>query len=664
MYVERLVVSNFRHIRNAEFGPFREPPDLGELIVLAGPNGGGKSSVLELLSYGLTSRYSWQYYQSRKITEHSFAIRIGLTPQEVEELCEEDSKPEVCDYAKKERGYWMQVNMPDIIDPSLQTTNERVHGLVSRRFQSFTRKLGFFIRSDRGYGAREYDRRHLFNWRRRLEPNYFNSISYNQTTQQYTDMYDFLVEQSYHYVYQLGLHHKNLDQGVVSQKPVDPLTAYNDLLGRLFPGYSFVEASGEDLSLRVRLPTGDMIPFQDMSSGEKEVFFILSFFIRHSISNSIIVIDEPELHLHPELARKLIKLMRGIKPKNQLWCATHSAELVDESGRERTFFLRASDDRTRMECIPATAEGAELQLLRDMFGYSGYIGVSRKIVFSEGTESSADRKTFANLFRELSEGVRIIPVGSVNNLYGINRAILALLEADVARCEFYLIRDRDYLSDDRIAKHRSSAPGRMFVLSRYHIENYLLDEELIADVLRRIFQRIASPQDVRRHLLSIARERSAVYLRDLVACRFGELYQSEDLSVGNHSANLAAVDARGELRAEVLDPLKNALTTRYREVNAEVSQRISEGKAETIFETCVAMVKSALQESSEEWKSLFPGRDILRTYSLQNGLGNWPALQNILLDRLAQGEHALVPELREIIRAIERGRDDPTTPST
>ena len=34
-------------------------------------------------------------------------------------------------------------------------------------------------------------------------------------------------------------------------------------------------------------------------------------------------------------------------------------------------------------------------------------------------------------------------------------------------------------------KHRLKAPERLFVLDRYHIENYLLEEELIAEFMRR-----------------------------------------------------------------------------------------------------------------------------------------------------------------------------------
>ena len=504
MYIKRMVVGNFRQMQNVEFGPFREPSKRGELIVLAGPNGSGKSSALELLSFGLANRYSWQYYQSRQIVDHRFAIQVGLTGPELTSLAEEYKDDPAVVYGQKHHGYWYEVNFQEVLNPEERKKNERLHGLVSRQFQNFTRKLGFFLRPDRGYGARSYNQRQLFSWKKRLTPQHFNNISYAQSNQQYEDMYDFLVEQSYHHIYELGLYQKQIDKAEATVKPMDPLASYSDLLGRLFPGYSFVDTSADNLVLQVRLPTGNVVPFQDLSSGEKEVFFILSFFIRHDIEDSVLVIDEPDLHLHPELARRLVNFMRTIKPRNQIWCATHSAELIDEAGRERTFFLRASEDRQQCICKPATEEGSETEILRDLFGYSGYVGISKKVVFTEGNAASADRKTFSQVLPNLSEQIRIIPVGGHQNLYRVNRAVLSLLESNFAKCQFFLIRDRDYSSEAALEKYRKLAPGRLFVLSRYHIENYLLDDELIASVLDRVYQRHLEPSAVRDECRRIA----------------------------------------------------------------------------------------------------------------------------------------------------------------
>jgi recombinational DNA repair ATPase RecF len=154
MFIEKMRVSSFRQIQDAEFGSFHEPTDYSELIVLAGPNGSGKSSVLELLSYGLTSRYSWQYHQARTLSAHSFAIRIGLTQSEINVLESASQDPQLIQYLKEKRGYWLEVNMPEVLKPDEMQINQVLHNMVSAQFQNFTRKLGFFLRADRGYTAR------------------------------------------------------------------------------------------------------------------------------------------------------------------------------------------------------------------------------------------------------------------------------------------------------------------------------------------------------------------------------------------------------------------------------------------------------------------------------------------------------------------------------
>jgi predicted ATPase len=637
LFIEHLRVDRFRHLRTLEFGPFRAPSKIGELIVLAGQNGGGKSSILELLALGLATRYSYQYYQARQMADYSFAIKIGLTDAELTEIeTDATADPAVAGFARQNRGYWTQVNLPEALggrDPNL---NERVHGLVSKKFQSFARQLGFFIRSDRAYAARTYDQRTIFNYRNREEPRHLSSISYKATTEQYADMYDFLVEQSYHHIYELGTHYKRQQQGQASTEPSDPLASYKALLSKLFPGYSFVDVSRTTLALQVQLPSGDVIPFQDMSSGEKEVFFILAFFIRHNISNSVIVVDEPELHLHPELGRKFVRLMRTIMPGNQIWIATHSAELIDEAGRERAFFVRRKlTNPAEAEAVPATSEEDELQMLRDLFGYSGYIGVSKKLVFMEGTSAGADRKTFTNLFPEYADEIKIIPSGSSSNLQRINRAILALLSSNVARCEFYLIRDRDYMSEQAVAKQVASAPNRLFVLQRHEIENYLLDEEVIQVVLADIYQKTWSKQQVRDELLTIAKANSATYLRDMTVARYAELFQGEDCSIGNHSSGFSIVDSARNLDLAVTGPLKNTLQAKISTINQDISSRMAQSNIDQIFEECAVQIREALDPSKDIWKTVLPGKELLQQFAKRQGLGEWPALQNLIIERMS-----------------------------
>jgi len=69
-----------------------------------------------------------------------------------------------------------------------------------------------------------------------------------------------------------------------------------------------------------------------------------------------------------------------------------------------------------------------------------------------------------------------------------------------------------------------------------------------------------------------------------------------------------------------------------------------------VFQKCLQEVETALQ--GEGWKSLFPGRTILQKFSIDNKLGDWPVLQNLVIERMAKGDCYIDPELRNIFTAI------------
>ncbi len=71
------------------------------------------------------------------------------------------------------------------------------------------------------------------------------------------------------------------------------------------------------------------VPINDLSSGEKEYLYFYAYLRR--IANDvdkIILIDEPELHLHSSQIRKLCELISNLAIKNQIVIATHSGEVL------------------------------------------------------------------------------------------------------------------------------------------------------------------------------------------------------------------------------------------------------------------------------------------------------------------------------------------------
>lgn len=88
------------------------------------------------------------------------------------------------------------------------------------------------------------------------------------------------------------------------------------------------------------------IPVESLSAGEIEVLTFIGSFIIEDFSDGIVFVDEPELHLHPAWHRAMLRAMRALLPNTQIICATHSTDILDSvASYERFFLLEEADPR-------------------------------------------------------------------------------------------------------------------------------------------------------------------------------------------------------------------------------------------------------------------------------------------------------------------------------
>jgi hypothetical protein len=73
---------------------------------------------------------------------------------------------------------------------------------------------------------------------------------------------------------------------------------------------------------------GREYPFRSAASGEHVILdYLIQFTFPRPVNNSLILIDEPELHLHPFWVRQLYDALPQMGKNNQFILTTHSAEL-------------------------------------------------------------------------------------------------------------------------------------------------------------------------------------------------------------------------------------------------------------------------------------------------------------------------------------------------
>ncbi len=78
---------------------------------------------------------------------------------------------------------------------------------------------------------------------------------------------------------------------------------------------------------------------EEMSAGEQSVFPMLLEFVRMQIRNSVVLIDEIDLNLHPPLAQSLVNALPVIGPDCQFIFTTHSESVSSTGSPEEIYRL-------------------------------------------------------------------------------------------------------------------------------------------------------------------------------------------------------------------------------------------------------------------------------------------------------------------------------------
>lgn len=85
--------------------------------------------------------------------------------------------------------------------------------------------------------------------------------------------------------------------------------------------------------------SGDEFDINELSSGEKQLFLRTLSIKMLEPENSIILIDEPELSLHPKWQQRIIDVYKKIGKNNQIIVATHSPHILGSVPNENIFLL-------------------------------------------------------------------------------------------------------------------------------------------------------------------------------------------------------------------------------------------------------------------------------------------------------------------------------------
>ena len=328
MFIQSVDIKNYKLFKDTFSIDFNVPDDVtigSGLTVLCGENGNGKSSILESIALGLQD-YRSENFSIEHINDLSKKVNIDIHA----------SKPfEVKSFLPKKTfnatGFSFVAN-------KRQRASGNLYGSLvvsGRKLIPETEEADYELRCEglTPFGAQRYEQPTLLF----LDKNRIYQTRKGSTT---STNFDYLLERL-----------SSAPQSVEGETP-EYILPNNHPLKKVFS--SFESAFNIPLRLYKNNPINQMenafvalctennniIKLGNLGSGY-EMFFSILWAVERSRSETrdlIILLDEPELHLHPGLQQRLINLLNNISKDIQIIIATHSPLFVKQLKNENTKF--------------------------------------------------------------------------------------------------------------------------------------------------------------------------------------------------------------------------------------------------------------------------------------------------------------------------------------
>ena len=283
--------------------------------------------------------------------------------------------------------------------------------------------------------------------------------------------------------HQISIADERGDRMIPESTVPKPWNLVNDLLEESGLSYK-IRPPGSDI-FEAYTPmfeeNGNVISAQELSSGEKTLIGIVCAIYKGEFGGSlpdVILLDEPDAHLHPEMARSMLGTLKSIlvdKYGIRIIITTHNPTTVSMSPDGSIFELEKGgivNEISRWEAVSNLSSGlfAVVPSTRYVF-----VEDQEDKRFYESIVSIAESRSINALNTISSGGIVFIPAPLAGPGGGVS-AVKVLLKT-IDSPNFAALIDRDMGT--------GPLPDRAYRIGRYSIENYLMDPLLLISYLHR-----------------------------------------------------------------------------------------------------------------------------------------------------------------------------------
>ena len=213
-----------------------------------------------------------------------------------------------------------------------------------------------------------------------------------------------------------------------------------------------------------------------MGSGAQNILYFIAAIV-YLKSYDLILIDEPELHLHPEIARQFFDIIKRIAENKQTFITTHSTVFVDQADLTNTWIVRRENKESK---VMRVQEPEDLRnILYELGLRPSDLFYSNSLIFVEGSTEKVVLPVLAKKMGIDFEESRISIIPTYGKSSGRYHLKVWTEVVKNTQIPYYMILDKGAEKEAKKFSELLRPDDVLFLLKRGSMEDYYPVDKLV-----------------------------------------------------------------------------------------------------------------------------------------------------------------------------------------